>query len=328
MNAVAGFLRKRLLGISPAETTFARRGFRGRDAAARARLEGIGRAFMQGYQLALEEDQIEILGQRLNQIDGDQRGFSFEGASMALALLDRLTPWRHNRIQRFLRGPGEPHTYMVHVGVGWSWARLPLNIQRARAQLEPLLGWLALDGYGFHEAFFHWRRYLPEHLAPRRLIGYERRVFDQGFGRCLWFIEGGDVEAIPKTVAGFALERRSDLWSGVGLAATYAGGVSRPALEALKAAAGAFQPALAQGAAFAAKARERAGILTVHTRMAAHVFCGLPADKAARLTDAALENLPDDPCQPAFESWRQRLQTHFAHPATGNQEMRPPRRSL
>jgi hypothetical protein len=231
---------------------------------------------------------------------------------MGLALLDFLTPWRRNRIHQFLRGAGQAHAYMVHVGAGWAWARLPVNVRRAGLRLDPVLGWLALDGWGFHEGFFHWPKYISGELSPGKLAGYERRAFDHGLGRSLWFVNGGNVELMAQTIGNFSATRQPDLWAGAGLAAAYAGVVAESVLAKLRAKAGPHWPQLAQGAAFAAKARQRAGNLTDYTGIAAKVLCGLSAEEAARLADAALENLPADTDVPAYEIWRQRIQTQFA----------------
>jgi hypothetical protein len=316
MSSLAGAIRKRLFGLSAEATTFARRGFRGGKGGVRAHLERVGPAFRGGYHAALEENtNLDALASRLEIFELEWRGFAFEGAAMGLALLDYLTPWRRDRVRRFLAGPGDPHAYVVHVGIGWVMARTPGNIARRLARLEPLLRWLAIDGYGFHEGFFHWPRYVEGQPPPARLEGYCRRAFDQGFGRSLWFVDGADVELIPRTIGGLQPERRADLWSGVGLAATYAGGVDEPALWKLRAAAAQYWPQLAQGAAFAAKARHRAGNPTPHTQLAAEVLCGLSAEEAAQITDDALENLPSNAPEPAYEIWRRRIQERFARRA-------------
>lgn len=311
MSARFGSIRKLVFGISPAETTFERRGFRGGNGGVRQRLEQIGRAFTQGYHAALENDHFEALVPRLNAVELEFRGFAFEGAAMALALLDYLTPWRRNRVESFLKGPGDAHAYMVHVGVGWLLASLPMNVERARARLESLLGWLAIDGYGFHEGFFHWRRYIGGQPVPRRLSGYSRKVFDQGLGRSFWFVNGADAALVSEMIAGFPSERQSDLWSGIGLACAYAGGADNAGLKILKASAGSFQPQLAQGAAFAAKARQRANNPVAHTHLACETLCGMSAEQAAHITDAALENLPASGSIPAYEIWRRRIQEKF-----------------
>jgi hypothetical protein len=304
-------LRKRVLGISPAEASFARRGFRSSDPLARRHLEQIGYTFLQGYYAALEHDEPAELAIRLGAIEAGLRGFAFEGAAMGLALLDYLTPWNKRRVDTFLNGPGAEHLYMVHVGIGWALARLPGRIERALAGMDSLLRWLALDGYGFHAGYFEWHRYVEGRMLPRRLSGYAWRAFDQGLGRSLWFVEGADVNRIPATIVAFPPSRQGDLWSGVGLACAYAGGVERPALEALWEAAGHYRPDIAQGVAFAAKARELAGNPTAHTEMACLALCGMTAHAAASVTDSALRHLPPDHAIPAYEVWRQRIRAQF-----------------
>jgi enediyne biosynthesis protein E3 len=308
-------LKRAIFGISPRETSFAHRGFRGDSAAVRERLEEVGRCFVTGYHAALEEDRPEPLAARVDvEVARDFRGFAYEGAGMALALLDVLTPWRRDRLSRFLAGPGAAHVYIIHVGAGWVMARLPVSPERFLARLEdPLLRWLALDGYGFHEGYFRWPRSVERQEVPRKLRGYHLRGFDQGLGRSLWFVEGADVRRLPRTIGAFPAARQADLWSGLGLACGYAGGRTRAEIEELRTAAGPCLPQLAQGVAFAAQARERAGILTPHTELAAEVICGMSAAEAAAVTVESLRSLPADrPEEPAFEVWRQRIQDHFA----------------
>ncbi len=304
-------LLKQLFDVAPREISFERRGFRGGGPAVRARLEQAGGGFLLGYRAALEEARNEVMVPKLEAVEREFRGFAFEGAAMGLALLDWLTPWRRDRVGKFLQGPGDAHAYMVHVGAGWMLARVPMNAERLLARFDPLLRWLAIDGYGFHEGFFHWRRYLGGQSLPTRLTGYARSAFDQGLGRSLWFVDGAEVERIPKTIAALPAERHADLWSGVGLACVYAGEAEDSALKQLCEAAGRHLPQLAQGAAFAAKARQRAGNQTPYTDRACRIVCGMSAEEAALLTDAALENLPADAATPAYAMWRRRIQSKF-----------------
>jgi hypothetical protein len=300
-----------MLGINLREVECDRRGFRVGDGAIRQRIEEVGRSFLRGYHLALENPDPGLLTMRLNPIADCWRGFAFEGAAMALALLDWLTPWRRNRWSNFRHGGGSPHDYMLHVGIGWAAARLPIRISSLSAKLDPLHHWLVIDGYGFHEGYFHWPKSVQAQVVPRRFEGYARRVFDQGLGRSLWFVEGADSTRIEQTIRTFADSRHSDLWSGVGLAAGYAGGVDSSVLESLGELAGPYFPQLAQGVAFAAKARQRAGSPAPHTELACQMLCGLSADDAAAITDACAFDLPLADSEPQYETWRQRIQGHF-----------------
>jgi hypothetical protein len=306
-----------VFGLHVEETAYARRGFRGATNEMRQRLEHIGATFLDGYHAALQFGLSSHLGARLNTVPLELRGFAYEGAAMGLALLDSLMPWSQRTLQ-FLRDQAESHTYMVHVGVGWIWARVPSFLQPYRtAGLDPLLRWLAYDGWGFHEGFFHWPKYVSGEAAPKAVRGYARRVFDQGLGRSFWFVNGGNPAWIARTISGLAPERQSDLWSGIGLAAAYAGIVEESVLVELAEAAGNHRPALAQGAVFALKARQRAGNLTDYQEVVARTLCGMDAREAARLADTTLEDLtltePRDHLgsEPVYELWRRRIRQEF-----------------
>ena len=306
--SLLGQARKRFLGLSTTEASFAKRGFLAREEKARQHLEQIGITFLSGYHAALEETGFVSLAHRLGTVEAELRGFAFEGAAMGLALLDCVTPWRKDRWRTFSGGLAEPHIYMMHVGLGWALARLRRGVTQYLTRLDPLLGWLVVDGYGFHEGYFGWPQYIERQRLPSRLDGYERRVFDQGLGRSIWFVKGADVAAVASAINAFPSARRDDLWSGVGLACAYAGGCGRDAIASLGVAAHAHFPALAQGVAFAAKTRQRARNLNSHTETVCRVICGGSAEELAAITDAALENLRGGDELPAFEKWRCRIQ--------------------
>ncbi len=304
-------LRRRLFGIDRNETSVALRGFHVKCPAAAAHFELIGATFVEGYHAALTEDRPEPLAANLESVPREMRGFAYEGAGMALCLLDRLTPWRRDRWQRFAGGPGLAHVYMMHVGAGWTLGRLPFSARRMTSRRDPMLGWLAIDGYAFHEAYFRTDRAVTRGEIPQRLNGYARTAWNLGLGRGLWFVDGAEVERIAARIDGFAADRRAHLWSGIGLASAYAGGASEDELHQLAVAAGKNRPSLAQGVTFAAKARERAGNPVSHTELACRVICSMSSVEAANLTDVALVGASDHGDVPAFEIWRRRIQSRF-----------------
>jgi len=310
--SLLGQARRRFLGLSPAEASFAKRGFLAGEDEARLRLEQIGFTFLTGYHAALEESEFVSLARRLSAVEAELRGFAFEGAAMGLALLDCFTPWRRNRWRSFTDSHAEPHIYMMHVGLGWALARLRRDVTPHLTKLDPLLRWLVVDGYGFHEGYFNWPRYVEQRAVPNRLEDYELRVFDQGLGRSIWFVKGANVAAVVNAIETFPFARRDDLWSGVGLACAYAGGCGRSAIELLRAAADEHFPAFAQGVAFAAKTRQRAANLNSHTETVCRAISGHSAEQLAAITDAALEDLHEEGELPAYEVWRRRIQETIA----------------
>lgn len=306
----------KLLTIPESATDPASRGFTVDDPAVADRLERIGRTFLTGYHAALNlarPRDLDGLAEELQALPAGWRGFGFEGAGMALALLDFLTvtpaPGRGGDLRRFIEGSAWGHRYLVHVGAGWSLARTPRRISRFVRGLDPTYRWLAVDGYGFHRGYFGWRRSILRQKVPVRLRGYARRVFDQGLGRSLWFVCGASPVRIAQAVAGYVPTRRGDLWSGVGLACAYAGGVPSSTVERLVSLAGIHAPDAAQGAAFAARARQAADDPSEATEAACGTLCGMGLDEAAALTARAEERIgpgPDDGAAPAYERWRRR----------------------
>ena len=310
--SLLGQARRRFLGLSPAEASFAKRGFLVGEDDARERLEQIGVTFLSGYHAALEVTEFVLLARRLARVDLDLRGFAFEGAAMGLALLDFFTPWRKDRWRTFTAGLAQPHVYMMHVGLGWALARLQRRVTPYLDQLDPLLCWLVVDGYGFHEGYFRPRRYVEQRSLHSRLEGYQQRVFDQGLGRSIWFVKGANVVAVASAIRSFPFARRDDLWSGAGLACAYAGGCGLAEIESLRTASGEHLPAFAQGVAFAAKTRHHAANLNSHIRNVCRLIWHQPAEAVAAITDLALENLSGDGELPAYEEWRRRIQNKFA----------------
>ncbi|HET8847060.1 MAG TPA: DUF1702 family protein [Ktedonobacteraceae bacterium] len=304
------------LKIAPDATSFVARGFQIGSPSIQELLEHSANTFVLGYHAALESNDNAALATRLEEIDQPFRGFAYEGAGMALAILDFFSPW-NQRFLSFSLAEGNNHIYMLYVGWGWSMGRLPrkqIAITRKNSY-DPLLRWLAYDGYGFHEGFFSWKKSLVQHRQPALLPrGYARRAFDQGLGRSLWFVCCGDVSLVAQRINAFPESRQADIWSGIGLACAYAGGSKEQDQEKLLELSAPFHQHLAQGAAFAVKARSRAGNLGPHTEQACHVLCGASADEVISIIDSATKDLPQDGLEPSFEAWRQRIQTALATP--------------
>ncbi len=305
---VLGKVRRTLFGIPSEEKVFSRPGF-AKDAIQRFR--PVAHGLVAGYHATLEDSRFDVLMKCMDAVDIELRGFAFEGVGMGLAALDCLTPWQ-NRVNAFVAGPGAPYIYPFYVGVGLALARLRRNPEHYLQHLDPVLNWVIVDGYGFHEGFFSYRRTIEKQLVPKNLSPYGYRVFDQGLGRAIWFSSGANVERVFKTIDAFPTNRQVELWSGIGCASAYAGGADRQGIEALYAMASAYRPQLARGAAIAAAGREQASNFAPHTEVACEIFCKTSCATAADIAEVAREGLPVDSAEPAYEIWRQRIQAQFS----------------
>jgi hypothetical protein len=323
-STVMGKVRRRLFTPNNREVTFARRGFReSGQAGLQANLEGIGSTFLVGYGHGMAGRSVQDIEASLETVDRPVRGFAYEGCAMALAVRDGLRIAGQHWVRDFLAGPAAPHIYMAYVGVGWAMARLPVMRWRAIMPQDTVLRWLALDGYGFHQAYFRTKQYVDgQHQGAVPLFqpaSYANRAVDQGIGRALWFVNGSDVARVAAMIGGFAPRRRGDLWSGAGLASVYAGGVAEADLELMTELAGEYLPHAAQGAAFAVKARLLAGLVTPHTEAGARIYCHMSVDEVAAVCDQAREGLPEaDGPVPGYELWRERIRNLLADDRLGN----------
>lgn len=322
MPTLFGSLRRLLLTPSLADVTFGKRGFPVTPSDATRHLEAIPQAVICGFEWGIDaRDQWEV-ERRLSMVDQELRGFAYEGATMAFTIVDAMGGGRGTRTRDLLLGPGQPHIFLTYIGIGFAMARLPRPLWKkvmpdlSGSAYYPTMSWLAVDGYGFDRAYFETRRWVDEQRVPSSYPwegspDYFPRAVDQGIGRALWFIHGGQVPDIAANVGRFASHRQADLWSGVGLAATFAGGSGADALAVLRRVAGDHQPELAQGVVFAAKARSFAGFVPQHTEVATSVLAGLSVEDAVALADGTAVETGGTDQVPAYELWRRRVRAHF-----------------
>jgi hypothetical protein len=293
-----------LLKVSYKEVTPEKRGFAAEDLGATNHLENIGISFLDGYHHSLDLNSVQFICRSMNQKEKRYRGFGYEGAAMGIAIKDAFRLKRNKIMPGYLMGEGDGHIYMSHVGIGWAYARLPFNIEKELVHYDPLMRWLIIDGFGFHEAYFKTRQFIKEKKIPK-LSPFAKHVFYQGVGRCLWFVCGMNISEIRNTISSFEERYHKDLWAGIGLACVYAGEVQVQELTKLKMYSGNYLPNLLQGAAFAAKARARAELVTEYTEAAVLALTGLSVRQASKITDDALEKIPEGMnSQSQYTHWR------------------------
>ena len=322
MPRLFGALRRSVMAPSLESVGFAGRDFPITPTEATAHLEMVPQSVVCGFEWGIEGPPLWEIERRLAMIDAEQRGFGYEGATMAFTILDVMPGGRRDRTRELLLGPAAPHIFLAYIGIGFAMARLPRPLwTKVVPDIDgtpyfPTMTWLSVDGYGFDLAYFHTRRYLHEQQIPvsypwQGHLDYFRRAVDQGIGRALWFINGAVPSDVARELNRFDPRRRADLWAGVGLAATFAGGTTEDGLAELRVAATGYADELALGSVFAIKARTYSDFVPEHTRQAATVLTGLSIPDALDLADRT-EVPHDTPGEvPAYELWRQRIRDEF-----------------
>lgn len=303
---------KRFLNISYRLVTVRERGFNVKSREMKDHLETIGTAFLDGYHAVTHYPDDFI--KKLEEISPLYKGFAYEGAGMALILLDHFSLFKKQRFHSLLLKDGRKHKYMLHVGAGWAYAKFPIFFKREFSNHDELLKWLIVDGIGFYHGYFKWEKYVNQKKIPRimKQSGYMKRAYFQGLGRSLWFVKGSDILAIANTINSFPLENRSDLWSGVGLGSAYAGEINIESINFLKKLTGDHFPSFAQGVAFGVTARYEADIPSAYTEMMSFCVCGTNPQKLSELTSNALQDarkVNND--LPLYENWRNLIQVNF-----------------
>lgn len=326
MPTMLGSLRRLTLAPSLAEVSFAGRGFPVVESAATRRLEAVPQAVVCGFEWGIDAVDPWELERRLALVEPELLGFAYEGATMAYTILDAMRGGRGHRTRDLLRGPGQRHIFLAYIGIGFAMSHLPRPLWKrvvpdlTGSPYHPTFSWLAVDGYGFDRAYFDTARVVGRQQPPapypwEGAPDYFARAVDQGIGRALWFIHGAAVPDVVSAVQRFAGDRQPDLWSGVGLAATFAGGCPTGDLSTLRRLARASDPEhevhLAQGSVFAVKARTFSGVLPDHCAAASSALTDLPAQAASELADdTAVAGAPGG-AQPGYERWREAIRAHF-----------------
>lgn len=313
MSSGIQLLRRRLMGVSDSEVTRFSRG----DSLKWRHLTKAARTAVEGYHLVLDDHRLNNLIPRLNEIEPDWQGYAYDGAAMGLTGLDCFLPG--SRFTDYVRGPAKDHAYMAHLGAGEALARLRRRPEPFLKRLpHPVLRWLVMDGYGFHEGFFRPDRHIIAQRVPHFLGQSARRVFDQGLGRAIWFLTGADVADIRTILNVFEERRRPDLWLGVGVACGYVGGINEAEIRELQQHSGQYRVQLAVGSAFVAKGRIRAGNLTNDTDLASRELCRRSPTDVADLVDNGFAAVAGSRSGFAYGELQQRLADWLAPALSGS----------
>jgi hypothetical protein len=164
--------------------------------------------------------------------------------------------------------------------------------------------WCLADGYGFHQGFFRWRRFVEaREPAPAALATQNRLLFDAGVGRSMWWVFGADPASIASAVSRFGEDRRAEMWAGIGTAVAYAGGGPPPAASLLYDLAGPYRPDLLSGVYLAAHMRDKGGNPAEWTDEVCSELLGKTVAEASASVVAELSAYLDSWRGPEEEKW-------------------------
>jgi len=295
------------LCLDASEADFAVRKFVKRSPAEVDRFELIGKTFIEGYNLALLGKAPIATIINSSNATPSHLGFYSEGVAMGAAIADALPSLNSKNLDKWIAQERAQYDYLNHIGAGWALAKVPWRKKKILDVLNPTWKWLAFDGLGFHDTYFYHEK-ITKGWKRKRLKGYEGRAYDQGVGRALWFVACGDL-AIAKELIDHLdcnSDRGQDLWSGLGLAITYAGGELPNSPENIIDSR--YLPSLAQGCAFALEARSKQGFFPKNCKEVAKLLIpSISINDCVALVKESLSEVRNRNVDEQYEFWRVRV---------------------
>ncbi|MDR2008908.1 MAG: DUF1702 family protein [Bacteroidales bacterium] len=254
-----GSLKQIFFGMPLCEANSAIRNFEKGDAQERTEL--VAKTVIEGYNTAVEKGLSEDLLDVRLMIKNELSGFFNEGIGMGLYTLSLFSISQKNIYWDFVKGVGKPHEYMSYIGAGIACGVFNKPFEKFLVKANPTCSLLVLNGIGFYYAYFKIEKGLYQHYIRNdvKKDDFFVECYDNGVGRALWFCENGNSQNIKKIIDTFPKKRQAAIWSGIGLAATYAGGVEENEIRELKKHSGQFWEFVAEGSFLATHCRDIAG---------------------------------------------------------------------
>jgi len=253
------------------------------------RIEKIKSIFQEAKEFWSSEKNLDVLIDYLESTENEFRSIAYEGASMAIALMD-LEQKNTLNVWYTFNDRADKHTAQTHAGLGWAFAQQNRSALPFLDNLAPLLRFRILDGCGYYDGIFRQRQSVKGQKFPEELNKTMLQAYDQGIGRSLWYASKGDVKKLEELISFFQSDRHAALWIGIGIAASYVGGCNETLLNTLWLSSQKYQAQLAIGATLAARARVQANAITHDVELACRIWCRSSAQEALLLT---IEAEPD-----------------------------------
>jgi len=187
-----------------------------------ARVDGILRHFLGGFNSAITARSIRDASAACDAVPVLYRPFAHEGLAMGYTL-HKFFRYDPAAFESAVVRPKPEYRYLYYVGLGfWSGMRKHSaeHVERVARDLDPLHRYLCFDGYGFKHAFFDYPRSADGLRRLDALTGYARNAAYQGVGRAFFFLfmdRPAELVARIRSLGAFA----NDAAAGVGLAMAF-----------------------------------------------------------------------------------------------------------
>ena len=290
------------------------RALRGRepvDVEVPAEIDRVGGVFRQALRRGFSSASDASVAAWVQSLPRADQSVAVEGVAMAVAWMQRAT--RSDRTWEGLSAAlDDEHAVGLALGLGWALSWLGASPDAEMVGLPPLVRWRVVDGYGFRDGLVAPRRHVLRTMAPKQIEGFGQAVWRQGLGRSLWYTTRGDVGEVRDVVNAFPSPVRPELWTGVGVAATWIGCSSQPPMARLRTAAGHDAHWLALGAALAARTARDSGSLTARQAAPCRALADGTPEELAIVTDRAEAALPLEADTPLFQRWKDDIASRLA----------------
>jgi len=275
------------------------------------KMESIQSIFREVQEKDFSEFSISEIADYLNSFDSEFRSIAYEAAAMNLALRDLKSDGKLSFWLYLLKEIGAQHAIQIHVGLGWALAQEQLNPELFLNELEPMLRYRVLDGYGYYEGIFRRRKSIVNQQVIQTEDENILSAYHQGLGRSIWYSAKGDINIAKSWIDTFPVNRLNDLWRGLGIAITYVGGCSEDYLKAIFVKASSLQIDLATGAAMTLMSRSLANSITSDSELTCKIFCTKSTGEIL-LIDTTIKACIDLNDDNAFSQWIKNLDKTFA----------------
>lgn len=282
-----------------------------------SKMQAVRSIFESLRQQALEHESVMQLLDLLNGVQPEFRTVAYEAASMGLYQRDLKRKNGQALWPAFLEQAGAAYVPDIYTGLGCAMAQEDLFIHPFIDLFDLPVHYRILDGYGFFKGLFRARQTLQQQAIPEGISDLYLGYYDQGLGRSLWYVCGGDSPKIKTAIGKFAAKRQPELWRGVGIACSYLGGCDEALLSEVIAASGLHRPQLQAGALVSAKARIDSKTSDKDMEQVCRLWCNVSSAEAAALAADAHQQAAQG-SERSYAGWMSVLDKQFRPAGVSN----------